>query len=334
MRVLIIGGTRNLGPSIVHALLARGHSVTVFHRGLTHAELPCGVEVLHGDRSDFGSLKRAIRGRDFEAVIDTTLYNGRDAEAAVRVFDGRVDRYVFLSTGQVYLVRQGPARPFCEESYSGPLLNEPSIENEFDHQNWKYGIEKRAAEDALSSAADRNFPATILRLPMVNSERDHFHRIQGYLWRLQDGGPLLIPEDEGLPLRHVYGDDVVAGILACLDRPLPPGRAINLSQDETLSLREFLVLLAELQCRGKLRLAQIPRRVLEAANLLIDCSPFSDHWMSSLDNERSRIELAMTYTPVRVYVSRLVEYFRSCRFEPPGYAQRARELQLARQWQL
>jgi len=331
MRVLIIGGTRNLGPSIVQALMARGDSVTVFHRGLTQAELPCGVEILHGDRSDFASLERALGGRDFEAVVDTTLYNGRDAQAAVRLFSGRVGRYIFLSTGQVYLVRQGLARPFCEENYAGPLIPEPLCEHPFDHENWQYGVDKRAAEDVLSLAAESGFSVTILRLPMVNSERDHFHRIPGYLWRLRDGGPLLIPDDDGLSLRHVYGEDVVAAILACLDRPFPAGRAINISQDETLSLRQFLELLAEHQSHGRLVLAPVPRQVLEAANLLPDCSPFSDPWMSSLTNERSRSELGMTYTPVRVYLSRLVEHFRSCQLEPPGYAQRLRELELARQ---
>jgi nucleoside-diphosphate-sugar epimerase len=329
MRVLIIGGTRNLGPSIVQALVSQGHSVTVFHRGLTRAELPGGIEILHGDRSDFASLERAVGGRNFEAVVDTTLYNAHDAQATVRLFAGRVDRYIFLSTGQVYLVRRGLARPFCEDDYAGPLIPEPPREHVFDHENWEYGVDKRAAEDVLSLAAESGFPVTILRLPMVNSERDHFHRIQGYLWRLRDGGPLLIPEDDGIQLRHVYGEDVVAAILACLNRRLLPGRAMNISQDETLSLRQFLELLAEHESHGKIVLAPAPRHVLEAANLLPDCSPFSDPWMSSLTNERSRLELGITYTPVRVYLPRLVEHFRGCKTEPPGYAQRPRELELA-----
>lgn len=331
MRVLVIGGTRNLGPSIVHSLISRGHSVTVFHRGVTRTEFPSGIEVLHGDRSDLPSLERAVNRREFEAVVDTTLYNRRDAEAAVNLFSGRVNRYVFLSTGQVYLMRRGLTRPFCEDDYSGPLISEPPFEHQFDHENWRYGIDKRAAEDVFLSAADSGFPITILRLPMVNSERDHFHRIQGYLWRLRDGGPLLIPDDEGLPLRHVYGEDVVAAILACLHRALPAGRAFNISQNETLSLRQFLQHLAEIESRGRLALEPTPRRELEAAGLLPDCSPFSDPWMSSLTNERSRSELGMTYTPVSVYLARIVEHFRICTFDPPGYVQRSRELELARQ---
>jgi nucleoside-diphosphate-sugar epimerase len=40
MRSLIIGGTRNLGPSIVHALLQREYEVAVFNRGQTRDDLP------------------------------------------------------------------------------------------------------------------------------------------------------------------------------------------------------------------------------------------------------------------------------------------------------
>jgi hypothetical protein len=64
--------------------------------------------------------------------------------------------------------------------------------------------------------------------------------------------------------------------------------------------------------------------------LLPHCSPFSDPWMSSLDNSRSRRELGMTYTPVGGYLPQLIEYYREHREPaPPGYEQRNRELQFA-----
>ena len=107
MRSLIIGGTRNLGPSIVHALLQRGYEVAVFNRGQTRDDLPEEVERLRGDRTDSAQMKSVLGGREFDVVIDTTLYTGAEAEAAVRMFAGRVGRYIFLSTGQVYLVRLG-----------------------------------------------------------------------------------------------------------------------------------------------------------------------------------------------------------------------------------
>ncbi|MGZ4854756.1 MAG: NAD-dependent epimerase/dehydratase family protein, partial [Candidatus Angelobacter sp.] len=172
MRSLIIGGTRNLGPSIVHALLQRGYEVAVFNRDQTRDDLPEEVERLRGDRTDPEQLKRAVDGREFNLVVDTTLYNGAEAEAAANLFAGRVGRYIFLSTGQVYLVRLGVERPYKEEDYPGPVMAEPPKSNVSEYENWLYGFEKRAAEDVFARAwTEHKFPFTSLRLPMVNSER-------------------------------------------------------------------------------------------------------------------------------------------------------------------
>src|SRR5258707_15833864 len=100
MRSLVIGGTRNLGPSIVHALLQRGYEVAGFNRGQTGDDLPEEAERLRGDRTAPGQLKSAMNGREFDLVIDTTLYTGAEAEAAVELVAGRVGRYIFPSTGQ------------------------------------------------------------------------------------------------------------------------------------------------------------------------------------------------------------------------------------------
>jgi nucleoside-diphosphate-sugar epimerase len=327
MRSLIIGGTRNLGPSIVHALLQRGHEVAVFNRGQTRDDLPEEVERLRGDRTNPEELRRGLGGREFDLVIDTTLYTGAEAEAAVELFAGRVGRYIFLSTGQVYLVRVGAERPYKEDDYAGTVMAEPPKSDE----NWRYGFDKRAAEDVFASAWTKDkFLFTSLRLPMVNSERDHYDRIYGYFLRIQDEGSILIPDEDGAPVRHVYGEDVVQAILRLAESDKGKGCAYNIGQDETLSLTQFLELLAEtMHC--PLKIVRVPREELNREGLLPHCSPFSGKWMSSLDNTRSKTELGMEYTPVTAYVKKLVSYFQAVRpHMVEGYQQRARELEFAR----
>lgn len=329
-RALIIGGTRNLGPSIVQALLERGYEVSVFNRGKTPDDLPASARRLRGDRSDPAQLRDAVANQEFELVIDTTLYTGAEAQAVVEIFSGRIGQYVFLSTGQVYLLRPGLKRPFKEEDYAGPVMPEPPRENETDYSNWVYGHGKRHAEDVFAHAwAERAFPYTSLRLPMINSERDHYHRIYGYILRLRDGGPILIPDGPGLPLRHVYGEDVVQAILKVAESDSAKGKVWNIGQDESMFLDEFLCLLARLT-RRPLKIASIPREVLENSGLLPDCSPFSGRWMSALDNTRSKIELGMQYTPLTVYLEKLLRYFAKrldTRIEE--YSRRGEELKLA-----
>jgi nucleoside-diphosphate-sugar epimerase len=330
MRSLIIGGTRNLGPSIVHALLRRGDEVAVFNRGQTRDDLPEEVERLRGDRTDVDQLRRVFGGREFDLVVDTTLYTGAEAEAAVALFAGRAGRYIFLSTGQVYLVRTGVKRPFKEDDYAGPVMEQPPKSNASDYENWLYGFDKRAAEDVLARAwAERKFPFTSLRLPMVNSERDHYDRLYGYFLRIQDGGPVLIPEGDGAPVRHVYGGDVVQAIMRTAENYSSKGCAYNIGQDETLSLAEFLELLARLM-HCPLKIVRMPREELNRHALLPHCSPFSGLWMSSLENARSKAELGMDYTPVASYVKNLVDYFQAMpKRKVEGYERRALELELA-----
>jgi nucleoside-diphosphate-sugar epimerase len=331
MRSLIIGGTRNLGPSIVHALLQREYQVAVFNRGQTRDDLPEDVERLRGDRTNAEELKRVLGGREFDLVIDTTLYTGAEAEAAVELFTGRVGRYIFLSTGQVYLVRTGAERPYKEDDYAGPVMAEPPKSNVSEYENWRYGFDKRAAEDVFASAWVKDkFSFTSLRLPMVNSERDHYDRIYGYFLRIQDEGPMLVPDEDGAPVRHVYGEDVVQAITRLVESDKGKGRAYNIGQDETLSLVEFLELLAAtMHC--PLKIVRVPREELDRQGLLPHCSPFSGKWMSSLDNARSKAELGMQYTPVATYVKKLVSYFQAVRpHNVEGYAQRQREVEFAK----
>lgn len=139
-----------------------GHHVIVFNRGQTPDELPADVTRLHGDRSDPTQLAQALGSRSFDAVVDTTLYNGITARAIAQLLDGRVGHYLCLSTGQVYLVRRGLQRPFAEEHYEGPLTDAPAPGTR-DDEEWLYGVEKRHAEDALAHAWDtRRFPYTCL----------------------------------------------------------------------------------------------------------------------------------------------------------------------------
>lgn len=324
VNVLVIGGTRNLGPGLVERLAAEGARVTVIHRGVTKCRLPEGVEEIFADRSNEDSLRSATAGREFGTVIDMTLYTGADAEAAARIFAGRCGRYVMISTGQVYLVRQGPIRPFRESDYAGPVTPAPDPADEFEYDNWTYGAWKRDAEDALMRA----LPVTVLRFPMINSERDHHGRIHGYLCRMADGGPIVIPSGPHLPLRHVYGDDAVEAIVRAATGPARIGEAFNIGQDETVTITDFLAMLSEL-AGLRLRIHWADREMLMRTKLLPACSPFSEPWMSSLDNRKSIEELGMKYTPVAVYLRRLVENYRPLLISPPpGYARRAEEISL------
>jgi nucleoside-diphosphate-sugar epimerase len=331
-QILILGGTRNLGHVTARSLIHHGHDVAVLNRGRTPDSLPREVERLRGDRTDIRSMKKALGQRSFDLILDNTTYTETDATQAVELFNGRTGRYVFISSGQVYLVREGLGRPFHERDYDGPVMPEPARDSA-DHASWLYGIDKRLAEQVFAEAiAGSQFPVTTLRLPMVASERDHYGRIQGYVARFLDGGPLLIPAGEGLPLRHVYVNDVAELITSLIRSKAGIGESINVSYGESMTLDAFLDLLAD-HIGSSSEIMRVDRAKLVAAGLLPDCSPFSGKWMSELDNSLSIEKFGIEYTSPELYLPEIAddyrERWRECDMVPSGYAQRDAELKFA-----
>lgn len=327
MKILIIGGNRFVGYLLVWRLIAAGARVTTFNRGTIPDPFGERIERLHGDRtaSDF---ERLLGGRSFDAVVDFAAYRPDDVRRAIAVFEGgRAGHYVFVSTGQVYLVRDGCPRPARESDYDGPLVPDPGLDSS-ERPSWVYGIEKRGCEDVLAAS---RFPSTRIRIPMVNGERDHHRRIESYLRRILDGGPVIVPDGGTRLCRHVYGADVAKAIAALLGRPETFGRAYNLSQREQPSLRRLLEMLAELTGAPD-RLVAVPAARLRAAGLdLRAVSPFSGPWMSNLDPALAEAELGFRHEPLDAYLGKIVASFLAHPLDAPpeGYERRGDEIALA-----
>ena len=332
-RILILGGTRNLGHVSALALLHAGHDVTVLNRGITPDELPGEVERLHAAREDHERIQGLIKNRMWDVVVDTTSYTRPDASSVCELFRDRVGKVLFISTGQVYLVRTHVRAPFKESDYDGPIMGEPTSPGG-DHDNWLYGVNKREAEEVFRDEASRGLPVVSLRLPMIASDRDHYARIQGYIARIQDGGPIVVPSDPPLPIRHVYVEDAAKVIALLSVAPRLGFSSLNISYGESISLGRFLEILAREVGRNP-EVIEIERERLVARDLLPACSPYSGKWMSELENTESlRAFPGLTYTPPASYVSSIVADYerrwKNSHLAIPGYTRRSEELALAK----
>jgi nucleoside-diphosphate-sugar epimerase len=332
MRVLVIGGTRFMGRRLVWRLLARGERVTLLNRGLTPDPFGPRVERLRADRNR-PSFTGPVAGRDFDAVVDFGAYTGSDLAPVVEALAGRVGHYVLISTGQVYLVRKGARLPSREEDYAGELLREPAEPD--DRSEWQYGMGKRECEDLLQAAWEaRRFPFTTLRLPMVDGEGDHRRRLEAYLWRLLDGGPVIVPDGEGPTVRHVYSGAVAEAVARLLGQSASQGRAYNLCQNEMPSLEAFLGELSD-RLGAPRRLVSVPSEVLSGAGLAPHVvSPFSVRWMSLLDPSRARVELGFRHDSLKSVLDRIVAAFLAHTPDSPpeSYARRGEEIALAQRY--
>ncbi len=181
--LLILGGTGFLGPHLVEAGLARGFRITLFNRGKTNPHLFPELEKLRGDRD--GNLK-ALEGREFDAVIDTSGYVPRIVRASAELLADAVKHYVFISTISVYanFAKKG----ITEDHEVGTMEDEKSEE-----VRKYYGQLKALCEKAAESAMPGR--VTNIRPGLIVGPRDPTDRFTYWPVRVKRGGEVLAPGD-------------------------------------------------------------------------------------------------------------------------------------------
>jgi nucleoside-diphosphate-sugar epimerase len=108
MKLLIIGGTGFIGPSVLKTLAAEGHNLAVFHRravypsGASRPKLPAGVREIFGDRRELAKSTPEFRDFSPDVVVHFILASERQAQTTMEAFRGITRRIVALSSGDVY----------------------------------------------------------------------------------------------------------------------------------------------------------------------------------------------------------------------------------------
>jgi nucleoside-diphosphate-sugar epimerase len=274
LEILLIGGSGFMGRHVARELLAADHRVATLSRG-RHDSLE-SVTSLTADRHDPRSLAQALEGRRFDATVDFLVYDSGDIET-LRGVEGRLGRYVMISTGQVYLVGEGVVPPYREQDAERPLRPEPGAGTR-DHAEWSYGVGKRRAERAMLAWTEAlGATGLALRLPIVQGEGDGSLRLWAYLERMLDGGPLVLPDGGRRPTRFLHARDLAQMVrrLSQTTRPVSP--AYNLAQPEVVPLDEFLMRIAEFASLD-VRFVDAPWAECRAAGLDEAFSPYASGW--------------------------------------------------------
>lgn len=284
MKILVIGGNRFLGVELTAQLLARGHDVTLLNRGSLEDPFGPRVKRIHVDRGT-DAFDAALIDTTWDAVVDFALFDGAQARRLMRVLGGRIGHLIMISTGQVYLVRTPRPALAVEADYAGAVM--PSPPSPAEEEDWRYGIDKRAAEDAIASA-----PFTTFRIPMVHGGRDHKKRIDGLLWQLIDRQPIAL-RDPHRPLRHVFSGAVTRAILNAIDRG--PAGAFNLAWPEPISASAFVEAVGH----------------TFGVEPMITVDPnaggfLNSAWMSSLDSTRARQQLGFSHEALEEWLPQVV----------------------------
>ena len=191
-RLLVLGGTRFLGPPIVRTALAAGWEVTLFNRGRSAPELFPDLELRKGDRNelDYASLSEG----SWDAVIDTSAYVPAHVGAVARLLQGRVGSYCLVSTLSVY--DEGAAREDAPIDEGAPVL-EPTeamlrdTKRIQDVTGASYGPLKAACEGEVRAVfGDQSL---VVRPGLIVGPEDGSDRFTYWPARIARGGEVLAP---------------------------------------------------------------------------------------------------------------------------------------------
>lgn len=190
MEILVIGGSRFVGPYVVNSLLRGGHKVSIFNRGKIQSHYNKNVDFIKGDRNNELKIKK-----HFDVVIDTIAYSRSQTQKAIEQLD--FDFFLHFSTAAVY--KKTEVFPLTEDSPIGkwPLWGE--------YNEGKVECEQALKKSGVKYAAIR--PVYILG-PRNYIDREYF-----IYSRIKTNTPISVPGNGEAIVQFVFAKDVAASIV-------------------------------------------------------------------------------------------------------------------------
>jgi 2'-hydroxyisoflavone reductase len=231
MNLLILGGTRFLGRHVAEQALARGHRVTLMHRGRSAPQLFPEAEHWIADRD--GDLTVLDRG-EWDAVVDTSAYVPRQVRAVAAKLAGRVGHYHLVSSISAYADFENGG---SDESAPLQVLADPSAEAITAET---YGGLKALCEQAAQAAFGER--CLISRPGLIVGPFDPTGRFTWWVQRLARKdltSDVLAPGPPDSPVQFIDVRDIAAWTLLQAERATAGVYNLN-GPNRPLTMGEFL----------------------------------------------------------------------------------------------
>ena len=225
MRTLVVGGGGPIGQAVVRAFLARGDEA--FWTSRQAAPPPGTINGhVHADRNRPDDIAQILRDQQIDTVVDMVAYSEVSTRPLLSVLEHRLQRYVLVSSCDVYRnygllhrieAGDADASPLGETAplrtrrfpYRGDTVRDPDAPD-----RWMDDYDKIPIEAAVR---DMTCDWTILRLPMVYGPGDRQRRFRWAITPMVSQAPLLQAPKTWLNWKTTYGfiDNVAAAVAHC-----------------------------------------------------------------------------------------------------------------------
>jgi len=100
VRVLFIGGTGFISTTVSRLAVAKGIELFLLNRG--HQTPQSGCQQITADFHNEAEVRKALQDEAFDVVVDWIAYTPADVARDLRLFQGRVKQFVFISSASAY----------------------------------------------------------------------------------------------------------------------------------------------------------------------------------------------------------------------------------------
>ncbi len=244
MKLLVFDGTKFIGRAVVERALELGHEVAVYHRGETEPDDMPAILHIHGDNIDVADNIDEIKAFGADAVIDTTQFDTQRTQAVVDALTGVIERYVLVSSMDVYRVyglinntEPGPPQPM-PVAETAELRILPGADHTVD-------VDNLFAEAAALEQS--GLDATVARLPAVFGPRDYQRRVDLLVEEMADSltEVKMTPRSANFRWTWGYVKNIADMLLILAGDRRNGNRIYNLGYPEAASNLEMFKMIAE-----------------------------------------------------------------------------------------
>jgi nucleoside-diphosphate-sugar epimerase len=230
MKILFIGGTGIISSACSILAIARGHELFMVNRSASKkVPVPEGAALLQADvYTEEARLADLLTGHHFDAVVDYLAYHPNDIERDLRLFRGRTDQFIFISSASAY---QKPLQKYL-------ITEETPLENPF----WEYSRNKIACEHRLMQAyREDSFPVTVIRPSHTYGPAQIPFGVSSWMhpWtvvdRMKRGQKVIVPGDGTSLWVLTWNEDFAKGLVGLLGNEKAIGESFQITSDEALS---------------------------------------------------------------------------------------------------
>ncbi|HLD59970.1 MAG TPA: NAD-dependent epimerase/dehydratase family protein [Candidatus Bilamarchaeaceae archaeon] len=249
MNILIIGGSRFVGPFLIQRLLKYGHNITVLNRGNYKIQDHRVTQIKH-DRNQGFSLNEK-----FDVVADMCAYNGLHTQAAVTQL--KFDHFVHFSTAAVY--KKTDSFPLTENS---PLGDWPV---------WgEYNKGKVECEAALERS---DISYATIRSVYILGPRNYVDRERFIYSKIKNGQTINLPGDGGARVQFVFVNEVASLFAKIIENKITG--SFNCCGDDIVTLKQLVEVMGKIvgkQPKILITNKELPESEFPFANETFFCS--------------------------------------------------------------